>query len=180
LLKGDKIITQNKTKVQIILNDDTTITIGSNSSFAFLDYTFDGTKNSSVSMKSTRGFFRSVTGQIGKLAPERFKVQTNLATIGIRGTDFSAQINENKALYRCYSGEIKVAFNGKERSIIEGEMLHLHLEGGAVKEKPVSETTIGSKFQKISPDSKFGGKDLSDLSEIKDDVTSVQYNCQHN
>lgn len=87
----DEIITQDKTRLQVMLNDETVVTIGANSSFSFEEFSQEA-QNEKLSMRANRGFFRSVTGQIGKLAPERFKVKTASATIGIRGTDFSGEI----------------------------------------------------------------------------------------
>lgn len=108
LLRDDELLTQARSRVQIILKDDTIVTIGENSSFGFEDFVLDGNK-SEVNMRANRGFFRSVTGKIGKLAPERFKIKTASATIGIRGTDFSGNIVGNKAVLKCYSGAITVA-----------------------------------------------------------------------
>jgi len=34
------------------------------------------------------GAFRAITGSIGKLQKSKFEVETRVATIGIRGTDF--------------------------------------------------------------------------------------------
>ena len=105
----DKIVTSSQSRVQVILKDNTVVTIGPNSSFVFDAYTFGTKDNSQVAMHIDRGFFRSVTGKIGKLAPERFKVKTVSATIGIRGTDFSALVSDNEEIISCYRGKI-VAF----------------------------------------------------------------------
>ena len=125
--EGDTIVTQNKTRVQIILTDDTIITVGSHSSFAFDTYFFDGSKKSTLSMRMNRGFFRSVTGQIGKVAPERFKVKTSSATIGIRGTDFSVRLQNAIERFRCYSGGIRISFGNTYKDIDAGEVFELNI-----------------------------------------------------
>ena len=125
--KGDTIVTQNKTRVQVILKDDTIITIGSHSSFGFDDYFFDGSKKSTLSMRMDRGFFRSVTGQIGKIAPERFKVKTSSATIGIRGTDFSVRLQNAIERFKCYSGGIRITFGNTYKDITAGEVFELNV-----------------------------------------------------
>jgi hypothetical protein len=43
-------------------------------------------------MQMVRGGFRAVTGLISKSSPNAARVQTNTATIGIRGTDFDARL----------------------------------------------------------------------------------------
>jgi len=121
--EGDKIITSVNTRAQIILKDDTVITIGSNSTFTFEKYLFNGGKTSTISMKSERGFFRSVTGKIGKIAPERFTVKTSSATIGIRGTDFSVLQTDKVERYVCYRGEIRVTRGDKSIDIDAGKIL---------------------------------------------------------
>lgn len=147
--KGDTIITQNKTRVQIILNDDTIITIGSHSSFQFDNYFFDGSKQSTLSMRMNRGFFRAVTGQIGKVAPERFKVQTSSATIGIRGTDFSVRLQNSIERFRCFSGSIRIAFGNSHKDISAGEIFEINIH------------TLKKWFTQK-------GLDVADLSDLKE------------
>jgi len=173
--KGDEIITKLKTKVQIILNDGTAITVGPDSSFAFVDYFYDKTKTSKLSMKATRGFFRSVTGKIGKIAPERFKVKTNMATIGVRGTDFSALLRDTQSSYRCHSGEITVSFGDKVRSVAAGEQIALELDGSNIKEKkPKSQKVNGS----IQDTSTFESVRIEDITDRTKDIQDIKYDCQ--
>ena len=104
----DKIVTQNKSKVQIILKDQTVVTIGENSKYSFDEYKFDTKANSKANMKLSHGFFRVVTGKIGKIAPERFKIQTKSATIGIRGTHFFGLVKRKYEEVGCIRGKISV------------------------------------------------------------------------
>ena len=121
----DKIITKTKSRVQALLNDDTIVTIGPNSIFVFDAYKFGNKSNSKVNMHIERGFFRSVTGQIGKLAPERFNIKTVSTTIGIRGTDFSAHVSDEKEIIICHRGKITVTVGKKIYNVDEGEQLIL-------------------------------------------------------
>ena len=121
----DKIITADKSRVQVILKDNTVVTIGPNSIFVFDAYKFGGKDDSEVKMHIDRGFFRSVTGKIGKLAPERFKVKTASATIGIRGTDFSALMSEGKETITCYKGKLNVSIGGTTHKVDAGMVLEL-------------------------------------------------------
>ncbi len=173
--EGDEIITQLKTKVQVMLNDDTAITIGPKSSFSFLEYTYDKSKNSRLSMKATRGFFRSVTGKIGKLAPERFKVKTNLATIGVRGTDFSALLRDTNAFYKCHSGEITVAFEDKIKAVSAGEQLQLSVEGGSIKQKRSKD---GSNDVQAGNTSTFESVNIEDITQNTQDIRDIKFDCQ--
>jgi len=119
----DKVLTQKSSRVQIMLKDKTVITVGSNSEFSFDEYFFDGTKNSKIKMSATKGFFRSLTGKIGKVAKKNFKLKTKSATIGIRGTDFFGDIGVNKETIACISGAISVEVNEAKFEVDAGSLI---------------------------------------------------------
>ena len=135
LLQGDRILTKAKTRVQVILRDNTIITIGANSNFEFNSFIYDGTKNSQLKIKARRGFFRSVTGKIGKLAPERFTVETSSATIGIRGTDFSVNISDDSETYKCYQGAIRVFISDVFQDLVAGEVFEFRLDKTPIRQQ---------------------------------------------
>ena len=163
LLKSDEIVTQKRSRVQVVLNDSTTITIGPNSSFTFEDFSFDGTDKSEIAMKANRGFFRSVTGKIGKVAPERFKVKTASATIGIRGTDFSGDISAELEVLKCYSGAIVVEFEGGLQDIEAGMMMEIssqkiEIKSIATSKDKATPQTMKKEKQKESKEKKIENK----------------------
>lgn len=155
----DTIITSEKSRVQVILNDSTVVTIGSNSTFTFDAYKFGAKDDSEVKMHIERGFFRSVTGKIGKLAPERFKVKTASATIGIRGTDFSALVSEDKETITCYKGRVDVFVNNSSFQVDAGMLMDL--AHGNVELKKIS----NDKSNKNISDQKILTNQLSDISQ---------------
>ena len=82
LIKNDEIKTKNNTKVQILFKDETIITIGKNSHFKIDDYSYDKTNASSLArFNFIEGSFRTITGAIGKIAPEKFRIQTKTSNI---------------------------------------------------------------------------------------------------
>lgn len=121
----DKVITKEKSRLQAILKDNTVVTIGPNSIFVFDAYKFGSKDDSHVDMHIEHGFFRTITGQIGKLAPKRFNIKTASTTIGIRGTDFSADVSDKKEIITCHRGSISVAVEKKIYIVDEGEQLIL-------------------------------------------------------
>jgi len=160
--QGDRVVTGSQSRVQVMLKDETVVTIGSNSSFDFKEFSFDGTKNSKVNLKANRGFFRTVTGQIGKVAPNRFKVKTVSATIGIRGTDFGAHINaDNKEIIVCYSGSIIVEIDGDGSRIIDSGMLLEIINRGIDVESKLSKIPL----QKVIYQSGVTPEEISDISD---------------
>ena len=93
LEKKDIVTTQDKAKAQIIFEDKTVITIGKSSVFKIEEYLYDE-KNPELSFNVSKGAFRAITGKIGKIAPDRFKLKTKTATIGIRGTQILGEVGQ--------------------------------------------------------------------------------------
>jgi len=139
----DKIITAAKSRVQAILKDNTIVTIGPKSVFVFDAYKFSNKNDSHLDMHIERGFFRSVTGEIGKVAPKRFNVKTVSATIGIRGTDFSAFVSDKKEIITCHKGQISVLVEDKTYIVDEGKQLILVK---SVKKKKSSDDDLPTFF----------------------------------
>ncbi len=173
LLKGDNIITQERSRVQVMLKDETVVTIGAKSKFSFDEYIFDGA-NSKVAMSSSRGFFRSVTGRIGKLAPQRFKVKTASATIGIRGTDFWGVTGGEKEKFTCNRGKIIVSFDGGQRVVVAGRFLEIGPKGAkeGAQGKDKGDDGSNKKSNKLGRASKGAAKILAKA--IKVDGAKMQ------
>lgn len=93
-------------RVKIFFMDNTAVSLGQNTIFEIDSYLFTGKKDSHIKFKVLKGFFKTVTGRIGKIAPNRFKLQTKNATIGIRGTVFAAQVGDDIDVVMCTDGTI--------------------------------------------------------------------------
>ncbi len=93
LREGDRLTTSDGASAVIKLQDGTRMTVRPNSELVLQQYQFkeNGADNSML-MQLVRGGFRAVTGLIAKGSPNAARVQTNTATIGIRGTDFDARV----------------------------------------------------------------------------------------
>ena len=128
IMINDLVQTQENSKTQIILNDDTIITIGPNSEYLFDEYIDQG--DIQVSMTIKHGFFKAVTGKLGKIAPNRFKIKTKAATIGIRGTQFMGHVTPNEESIGCIQGSITVTpIIGSHRFIINSGSMILYRNG---------------------------------------------------
>jgi len=119
----DFLVTQDNSKVQVIMRDQTIITIGENSEYSFDKYTFEEGTDPEATMRLKRGFFRAITGKIGKIAPKRFKIETKSATIGIRGTYLFGMIKEDEEKIGCYRGTIIVYTQLVDYVLSAGEMI---------------------------------------------------------
>ncbi len=93
LREGDRLTTSEGASAIIKLADGTRMTLRPNSELVLQQYRFrDNAPDNSFLMQLVRGGFRAVTGLISKNSPNAARIQTNTATIGIRGTDFDARV----------------------------------------------------------------------------------------
>jgi hypothetical protein len=94
---GDTIETSATGQVQIRMNDNGLISIRPSSQFKIKAFKFSGAKGADSAEDKTyfqllKGGFRSITGTVGENNKKAYKVVTPVATIGIRGTDYSARL----------------------------------------------------------------------------------------
>jgi hypothetical protein len=93
LKEGDRLTTSEGASAIIKLQDGTRMTVRPNSELVLQQYQFrENAPDNTFLMQLVRGGFRAVTGVISKASPNAARVQTNTATIGIRGTDFDARL----------------------------------------------------------------------------------------
>lgn len=93
LREGDRLTTSEGASAIIKLQDGTRMTVRPNSELVLQQYQFrENAPDNSFLMQLVRGGFRAVTGAISKNSPNAARIQTNTATIGIRGTDFDARL----------------------------------------------------------------------------------------
>ena len=88
----DRIQTDADSAASLVLRDGTTLVIGPSSRLDLKQFHFDSTtRDGGLLLSLLRGSMRMVTGLIGKTQPDAVRVETQTATIGIRGTDFIVQ-----------------------------------------------------------------------------------------
>ena len=91
---GDVISTERESYAQLRFTDGGQVTLRPSTQVKIEAYGYDGGRpeRDSFAMQLFRGGLRSLTGLIGKRTPNRsaYRMLTSTATIGIRGTDYSA------------------------------------------------------------------------------------------
>ena len=92
LKAGDTIITQTG-YLQLRFTDDAIISFYDNTEFKIEDYHFSKKKddNEKALFHFAKGVFRTIVGSIKQ---ERYKVRTNIASIGTRGTEYLAKLDD--------------------------------------------------------------------------------------
>jgi len=91
---NDSIKTQSG-KVGITFDDDTRVQINENSRLVIDDFVYDPkSKAGKLGAKIALGTVRYASGQIAKNSPQNVALNTPTATITVRGTDFTASVDE--------------------------------------------------------------------------------------
>ncbi len=90
---GDSIITKAESSIGIVFKDDSVVSLGPDSEMIVRDFRFDpATDNLSFIAKVLKGTFSYLSGKITKLAPQKVKIETPDATLGIRGTKLLVEV----------------------------------------------------------------------------------------
>jgi hypothetical protein len=158
LKEGDRLTTAEGATAVVTLQDGTRMTVrpGSEMVLTQFKYQQDATDNSMV-INMLRGGLRAITGLIAKSSPNAARIQTNTATIGIRGTDFDARIcsadcgNEGRRVAQAakpnaIQASAKVLSSRGEVVAVDGAGLRRRLvDGGGVYPGDVVETGQGTQ-----------------------------------
>jgi hypothetical protein len=86
---GDTLGTGPDGSLGVILRDNSSLSLGPSSSLVLRDFVFSPDEGKlGMWVRLSKGTMAYLSGLIGKLAPEKARFDTPLATIGIRGTHF--------------------------------------------------------------------------------------------
>ena len=86
----DLLTTGKKGRLQVRFTDGSRLSLRSDTEFKIAEYRFDAAEptEGKAIYKLLKGGMRTLSGQIGKVDKEDYRLETTVATIGIRGTDF--------------------------------------------------------------------------------------------
>jgi hypothetical protein len=93
LVLGDVLSTGATGALGVILRDDTILSLGPSTETHLEKFAFEPSDHKlAMVLRVTRGLFEYVSGRIAKLAPGSVRIETPVATLGVRGTRFVARI----------------------------------------------------------------------------------------
>jgi hypothetical protein len=113
---GDQIHTGTDGKVLIVFTDSGLVWIRANSDFVVDEYSYAQGRREAAFFSLLKGGARSVTGLIGRRTRSNFRLRVPVATIGIRGTDFSVVMCQRD----CRDSDGNTAAKGLYGEVIEG------------------------------------------------------------
>lgn len=124
--QGDTIQTTEDGRAQLRFSDGGYISLQPNTQFRVDEYNYDGKTDGEEKgfFSLLKGGLRAITGAVGHVNKETYRVNTPVATIGIRGTEFLAQYDGvlrvkvgNGAIYMSNSTGDLVLFSGQSGEV---------------------------------------------------------------
>lgn len=130
VFSGDTILTRDDSEARLHMSDGAQLHLRPNSRVVIEDYGFDEiTPAASRSIITLlKGGFRAITGLIARRNPSSFRINTAVATIGVRGTDFGVRVCQPN---ECSLPDFGVFEAGDYSGVLDGEIT-LNNDAGTV------------------------------------------------
>jgi hypothetical protein len=149
---GETVVAGSNAFVQIRFSDGGLVSLRSNSEFRIDDYRFKGEEDGSEKavFSLLKGGLRTISGRIGKTNKANYRMNTPVATIGIRGTHYGVRLCMGDCgagvpdgwYIGVLEGSIVFTVAGKEYICDAGEYYFIPLDGSP----PVMQVTKGVVF----------------------------------
>ena len=111
VLEGDTVVTGADGFVQIRLLDGAMLSLKEETEYIFKEFVYDANPATpdSVVMQMVRGGFRTISGSIGDAENDTYRVETQFANIGVRGTNHGGVIEFGSLFTGTYEGGTTVS-----------------------------------------------------------------------
>ena len=108
---GDRVLTGADGHVHLRMIDQGFVAVRSSSRLHIQDYAYhpDAPANNKVKIYLETGVARTVSGKAGEAARERYRFNTPVAAIGLRGTDYVVQATSDITRVTVLRGEVAVS-----------------------------------------------------------------------
>ncbi|MDW3206529.1 MAG: FecR domain-containing protein [Alphaproteobacteria bacterium] len=120
IYEGDVLVTGADSAVGIIFTDDSTMSMGGGARISIDEMVYNADSGSGSQLFDVvQGAFVFASGQIGKDDPENVQVRTPVATIGIRGTKYAVNVDQElgEATVTLFEGAVVVE-NGAGQALL--------------------------------------------------------------
>ena len=108
--QGETVITGDGSRVQLRFNDGAVVALDSNSKLVIENYRFEEPEGEDHAVvKLLTGGLRTLSGQIAEKEPENYRVETPLASIGVRGTHYQLVLEQDQLNIAVWTGRIVVS-----------------------------------------------------------------------
>ncbi len=94
----ERIITGPKSFAVLQFVDGAKVTVTPNSVLDIKEYVYNGQDENAATLSLVEGGLRVLTGAMAKAEPDSFKVETPVALMGVRGTEFSVLLCDDGSI----------------------------------------------------------------------------------
>lgn len=109
LSAGDKIVTGQDAVAILVFSDEGRISVRPDSELIIKHYEVDPKGvNTRIELELTKGTIRQISGNGSRSQPEKYRLNTPIAVIGVRGTDFLAKTSQGATEAFVHEGKIVV------------------------------------------------------------------------
>jgi hypothetical protein len=153
---ADTIKTGSRGRVQMMFNDNTLVSLGTNTDMLIADYQWNPDKKTgAMKTRVNEGVFRIMGGAITQVAPRNFKTETPAGTIGIRGSMYAGKVS-GSALHLLFQG---------------GKGIYVSNEAGTVSiDRPGFGTFVAGPGVPPAKPTRFSGEDMAPLDSVTADM----------
>lgn len=113
LADGDRVVTGKDAVVILVFIDQGRVSLRADTELIIRQYRADPAGiDSQINLELVRGAMRQISGHAAQLQPERYRLNTPIAAIGVRGTDFLAKTNGDTLETFVQQGKIVILPGG--------------------------------------------------------------------
>ena len=164
---GDTIETRDG-RLQLALIDGGKVSLQPNTVYRINKYEFSGKEDGTEYgfTELIKGGLRTISGLIGHKNRDRYQLKTAVATIGIRGTEFTVNFNNNQLLMTTNHGSVDVCNIGGCLNALSGQSIEV--AGVGAKPKPSDIAATAS----VAPSAKKASVASNETEDSKSDTKS--------
>ncbi|RTE64758.1 hypothetical protein EH243_15360 [Amphritea opalescens] len=138
----DLLVTGKTGRLQLRFSDHSRLALKPDSEFQIATYQFDKQQpeEGKAILKLLKGGMRTISGQIGKANQDNYRLETTVATIGIRGTHYGVQYTPEGVYCETIEGAIEVKTKVTQVLVSAGEGVTIK-ENGSIKKSSANGRT---------------------------------------
>ena len=146
---GDTVETKDG-RLQLALIDGGKVSLQPNTIYKINKYEFSGKEDGTeyAFTELIKGGLRTVSGLVGHKNRDRYQLKTTAATIGIRGTEFTANFDGNTLIMTTNHGSVDVCNEGGCLNAITGQSIVVTIGGAPKPSKKAAQATAAAPSSK--------------------------------
>lgn len=162
---NDLLVTSNKGRLQVKFSDGSRLSLKPKTEFRIAEYSFDNAnpEDGKAIYKLLKGGMRTISGKIGKVNKDNYRLDTVVATIGIRGTHYGTEYTPQGLYTETVEGAVAVATDQGTVLVSAGESVSINAQTGTMRKgKATGQTAQGEAEDEGSEEEQASEEESSD------------------